>query len=78
MIAIMLIDERTVRLVASCSAEPETVYDLLADLRSHVEWAGRRRRRDFRLLSLDTPLGGRRGHHVLQPGDHPYVKAAVG
>jgi len=37
------------------NAKPEAVYDLLADLRTHVEWGGARQSRDFRLLSLDAP-----------------------
>jgi hypothetical protein len=28
---------------------PEAVYDLLADLQSHLEWAGTRQTRDFHL-----------------------------
>jgi hypothetical protein len=38
-------------------ARPEQVYEVLADLRSHLEWAGNRQFRSFRLLSLDTPSG---------------------
>jgi hypothetical protein len=35
---------------------PEAVYDVLADLESHLEWAGRRsRRKGFRLVELDAP-----------------------
>jgi len=40
-----------------CKAKPEAVYDLLADLRSHIEWGGTRQRRAFRLVSLDAPPG---------------------
>ena len=36
-------------------ARPETIYDLLADLRSHLEWGGKRQTRVFRLASLDAP-----------------------
>jgi hypothetical protein len=39
------------------SASPEAVYDLLADLGSHLEWAGTRQTRDFRLVSLEAPPG---------------------
>jgi len=39
----------------SSSAPPEAVYDLLADLESHLTWAGTQQTRDFRLLSLDAP-----------------------
>jgi hypothetical protein len=38
-------------------ARPEQVYDVLADLRSHLEWGGNRQYRSFRLLSLDGPDG---------------------
>ncbi len=31
------------------------VYDLLADVSSHLEWGGRKQRRVFRLLSIDGP-----------------------
>jgi polyketide cyclase/dehydrase/lipid transport protein len=40
-----------------CKAKPEAVYDLLADLRTHIEWGGARQRRAFRLVSLDAPPG---------------------
>jgi hypothetical protein len=38
-------------------ASPGAVYDLLADLGSHIEWAGRRQYRSFRLVSIDAPSG---------------------
>ncbi len=41
----------------SSSAPPEVVYDLLADLGTHLTWAGTRQTNDFRLLSLDAPAG---------------------
>jgi uncharacterized protein YndB with AHSA1/START domain len=40
-----------------CKATPEAVYDLLADLRTHIEWAGARQSREFRLVSLEAPPG---------------------
>jgi Polyketide cyclase / dehydrase and lipid transport len=40
-----------------CKASPEVVYDLLADLRSHLEWAGERQLETTRLLSMDAPEG---------------------
>jgi len=40
-----------------CKATPEAVYDLLADLRTHIEWGGARQSREFRLFSLDAPPG---------------------
>lgn len=38
-------------------ASPEAIYDILADLRTHLDWAGAQQRGDFRLLSLDAPAG---------------------
>jgi hypothetical protein len=38
-------------------ARPEAVYDLLADLQSHLDWAGVRQTRDFHLVSLEAPPG---------------------
>jgi hypothetical protein len=42
---------------ARCRATPEEVYDVLADLQTHLEWAGERQFRSFRLVSLDGPPG---------------------
>src|SRR3954469_19208104 len=39
-----------------CDATPYAVYAVLADLSTHLEWAGRRQRRSFRLTTL-TPAG---------------------
>ena len=46
-----------VRFSGDCSAAPEAVYDVLADLRTHLDWAGARQSFDFRLLSLQSPGG---------------------
>ena len=48
------------RLELTCAAPDSVVYDLLADLRSHIEWGGTRQSPDFRLLSLDAPEGAAR------------------
>jgi len=45
------------RLSRTCAAQPAAVYDLLADLRSHLRWAGTEQSGDFRLLSMDAPAG---------------------
>jgi hypothetical protein len=37
---------------ASCDASPAAVYDVLADLSTHLDWAGARQHRGFRLLSV--------------------------
>ncbi len=39
-------------------ASPEVVYDVIADLRNHLEWSGERASSEtFKLLSLDAPEG---------------------
>ena len=45
------------RFEGSCRAPAEVVYDLLADLGSHLEWAGERQAKTTRLLTLDAPPG---------------------
>jgi hypothetical protein len=45
------------RLEGSCRAPAEVVYDLLADLPSHLEWAGQRQGETTRLLTLTAPPG---------------------
>ncbi len=47
----------SMRLSRTCTAAPEVVYDMLADLRSHLTWGGASQRGDYRLLSLDAPDG---------------------
>lgn len=37
---------------AHCDAPPAAVYDVLSDLSTHLDWAGRRQYPGFRLLSL--------------------------
>ena len=37
---------------ASSDASPAAVYDVLADLSTHLDWAGTRQHRGFRLLSV--------------------------
>jgi hypothetical protein len=45
------------RFEESCRAPAEAVYDLLADLRTHLEWAGQRQGETTRLLSVEAPAG---------------------
>jgi hypothetical protein len=45
------------RFEGSCRAPAEHVYDLLADLRSHLDWAGRRQLETTRLLTVEAPPG---------------------
>jgi hypothetical protein len=47
----------TARLSKTCAAPPAAVYDLLADMRSHLQWGGAEQSSDFRLLSLQAPDG---------------------
>ena len=40
------------------SASPDVVYDVIADLRNHLDWSGDRASSDtFKLLSIDAPRG---------------------
>jgi hypothetical protein len=47
----------TMRINKRCSVPPEAVYDLVADLRTHLIWGGEQQSGVFRLLSLDAPAG---------------------
>lgn len=39
-------------------ARPETIYDVVADLRAHLVWSGERAEDDaFKLLTIDAPQG---------------------
>ena len=50
--------ELLVHLEEASTAPAEAVYDLLADIRSHLEWAGNRQpKKNFRLVSIDAPEG---------------------
>ena len=48
-------EQASMHLSQSSSAPPEAVYDLLANLETHLTWAGTQQTSDFRLLSLDAP-----------------------
>ena len=49
--------ELVVRLQESSKAPADAVYDLLADIPSHLEWGGRQQKKKYRLLSIDAPEG---------------------
>ena len=49
--------ELVVRVEAGSAAAPETVYGVVADLSSHLVWAGERQSRKTRLLTIDAPAG---------------------
>jgi hypothetical protein len=43
---------------ATSKAPPQSVYDVVADLPSHLEWSGERASSEsFKLLTLDAPAG---------------------
>jgi hypothetical protein len=48
---------RRVHFEQACAARPEVLYDLLNDLRTHLEWGGARQSRQFRLETLTAPAG---------------------
>jgi Polyketide cyclase / dehydrase and lipid transport len=46
------------RTSATSAAAPEVVFDVIADLRNHLDWSGERASSDtFKLLSIDAPEG---------------------
>lgn len=50
--------ELRVQLEEASEAPAEVVYDLLAEIRSHLEWAGTRQPKEsFRLLTIEAPQG---------------------
>jgi len=49
--------ELVVRVEEASSASPASVYQVLADLRSHEIWAGERQKSTTRLLSIEAPSG---------------------
>jgi len=49
--------QSSMQLSRPCSAPPDVVYDFLVDLGTHLTWAGTQQTSDFRLLSLDAPVG---------------------
>lgn len=62
------------RFEGTTRAPAEAVYDLLADLRSHLDWGGERQSETTRLLSLDAPEGaatvGTEFHTTGSDGKH--------
>jgi uncharacterized protein YndB with AHSA1/START domain len=47
--------ELVVRVEERSRASAERVYEVLTDLRSHLEWAGARQKKNTRLLSVEAP-----------------------
>ncbi|HET9672853.1 MAG TPA: SRPBCC family protein [Actinomycetota bacterium] len=52
-----LAEELVIRVEGTSRASAATVYDVVADLRSHLDWAGERQKRSSRLLSIEAPEG---------------------
>lgn len=50
-------EEIVIRVEERSQARAEVVFDLLADLRSHLVWAGERQGKKARLVSLEAPDG---------------------
>jgi hypothetical protein len=48
---------QAIRFEGKSRASAEAVYDVLADLSSHLEWAGARQLETTRLLSMEAPTG---------------------
>jgi hypothetical protein len=46
-----------IRVEVPSRARAEAVYEVLADVRSHLTWAGERQKRNARLLTVDAPEG---------------------
>jgi len=50
-------DELHAAVTLGSTASPEAVYDLVANLRSHVIWGGEQQAKNYRLLSIEAPEG---------------------
>jgi uncharacterized protein YndB with AHSA1/START domain len=48
---------QALRFEGTSRAPAEAVYDLLADLRSHLDWAGERQSETTRLVTMEAPAG---------------------
>jgi hypothetical protein len=63
------------RVSETTEASPEAVYDVLADLSSHLEWGGRQVSGSARLLTLDAPVGPAQvGAEFESTGQDPMVR----
>ena len=60
---------------ARCAASPSAVYDELADLSTHVDWAGRRQYPGFRLLSLRGTGPAETGTEFTSVGSIPMARS---
>jgi len=57
-----------------CDASPEDVYEVLTDLSTHLDWAGRRQYPGFRLLSLDGNGPAKVGTEFTSVGSIPMTR----
>ena len=66
-------------LKAHTDAPPAAVFSLLTDLSAHLDWGGRRQRRNFRLTAMHAatavPDGARAGTEFVSEGVIPMTKA---
>jgi len=61
----------TFRTKATADATPKEVYEVLADLSTHLEWAGTEGREGFRIRTLDGPSGlATKGTSFASTGDN--------
>jgi hypothetical protein len=62
-----------VHVEASSQATPQAVYEALADLQTHIEWAGRLQPAKTRMLTMEAPSGlATTGTEFASTGsDHP-------
>ena len=62
-------------LESRCSAPPEDVYEVLADLSTHLEWGGRQQRRSFRLTALRGAGRAQIGTEFVSTGTIPMSRS---
>ena len=60
---------------ARSDASPAAVYDVLADLSTHLDWAGARQHRGFRLLSVNGTGPLETGTEFTSVGSIPMARA---
>ncbi|HEX6873077.1 MAG TPA: SRPBCC family protein [Micromonosporaceae bacterium] len=61
-------------LEAHCDAPPAAVYDVLANLETHLDWAGRKQRHGFQLTELRSEGPMRTGAEFTSVGSMPMTR----
>jgi Polyketide cyclase / dehydrase and lipid transport len=61
-------------LEAHCDAPPAAVYDVLANLETHLDWAGRKQRHGFQLTALQADSPMRAGTGFTSVGSMPMTR----